>query len=204
MTPLADRIAKALPVVLFAGPPPLFHHAAAPHSRLSQLSQGPPYWAYLWPGGAALIAHLAANPLLAQGKRVLDLGAGSGLVGIAAARLGAAQVTASDIDPAARAVIPLNAALNHTSVEVTGDLLAAEVPPVDLILLGDLFYAPDLAARFLGFLARVRGPIVLVGDICRADLPRDRFRSLATYPVRDVGEPATAAPHAGQVLQFLG
>lgn len=204
MTPLASRIARALPVTALPGPPALLYHAAAPGSRLAQLAKGPPYWAYLWPGGAALIAHLAANPALVQGKRVLDLGAGSGLVGIAASRLGAAQVTAAEIDPVACAVIALNAALNHTPVSVVGDLLSGPVPDVDLILLGDLFYAPDLAARVLEFLGRIHGPAVLVGDIFRADLPRDRFRRLASYPVRDVGEPATAPLHDGHVLQFLG
>ena len=79
---------------------------------MSQLSHGAPYWAYLWPGGAALIAHLAANPALVSGQRVLDLGAGSGLVGIAAARLGAAQVLASETDPVATEVLQMNAALN--------------------------------------------------------------------------------------------
>lgn len=204
MTPLASRIARALPVTSLPGPPPLLYHAAAPGSRLSKLAKGPPYWAYLWPGGAALIAHLAAHPALVQGKRVLDLGAGSGLAGIATARLGAAQVTASEVDPAARTVIALNAALNQTSLTVVGDLLSGPLPDVDLILLGDLFYAPDLAARVLDFLGRIRGPVVLVGDIGRADLPRARFRGLASYPVRDIADPATAPLHDGQILHFLG
>ncbi len=202
MAGLALRIAKSLPVASLPGPLPLRHHAAAPHSRLSSLSDGPPYWAYLWPGGAALIAHLAANPAIVLGKRVLDLGAGSGLVGIAAAHLGARHVTASEVDPAARAVIPLNAALNGVHLDLAGDLLSASAPDVDLILIGDLFYAPELAARVLAFLTRAAAIPAFVGDIGRADLPHHHFRKRAEYPVRDVGDPASALPHVGQVLQY--
>jgi predicted nicotinamide N-methyase len=190
-------------VATLPGPLPLRHHAAAPNSRLSDLSDGPPYWAYLWPGGAALITHLAANPALVAGKRVLDLGAGSGLVGIAAAKFGA-EVTASEIDRVAREVIVLNAALNNVTLSLTGDLLSAPPPAVDLILIGDLFYAPGLAAQVLAFLTRCIGIAALIGDLGRANLPRHRFQTVALYPVRDVGETATTPLHTGHVLQFLG
>ena len=201
---LRARIAAALPVTVLPGPLPLRYHAAAPHSRLSDLSKTPPYWAYPWPGGCALIAHLVAHPDLVKGKCVLDIGAGSGLVGIAAALLGAASVTASEIDPAAREAIALNAALNEVCITLSRDLLSGPPPEADLILIGDLFYAPDLATRVLAFLTQTGTAEALVGDIGRADLPRARFRVLASYPVRDVGDPPSAASQCGEILQFIG
>ncbi len=202
MSGLPARIARSLPVTVLPGPLPLRHHSATSHGRLSHLTDSAPYWAYLWPGGSALIAHLAVNPDLVRNKRVLDLGAGGGLVGIAAMRLGAASVLASDIDPVARQVAQMNAALNGVALTPCGDLLDTEPPDVDLILVGDLFYAPDLAARVRAFLkpAADQGAMVLVGDIGRADLPAEMFQTLATYPVRDVGEGPGTAPHQGRVM----
>ena len=51
---------------------------------------------------------------------MLDLGAGSGLVAIAAALAGATEVTAAELDPLGRAAIALNAAAN-------GVVIAAEL-----------------------------------------------------------------------------
>src|SRR6516164_10226923 len=55
----------------------------------------PPYWAFAWPGGQALGRYLLDHPGAVTGKRVVDLASGSGLVAIAAALAGAADVAAS-------------------------------------------------------------------------------------------------------------
>ena len=65
----------------------------------------PPYWAFAWAGGQALARYVLDHPGLVAGKRVLDFGAGSGLVGLAAAKMGARHVIAADIDPLAIAAI---------------------------------------------------------------------------------------------------
>ncbi len=49
------------------------------------------------------------------GERVLDLGAGSGVLGLCAAKLGARSIATVDIDPEAAAVIQRNAASNGLS-----------------------------------------------------------------------------------------
>ncbi len=190
------------------GPLGLRFHAAGPGSGLRRLAQsgggGAPYWGHLWPGGAALVAHLQAFPEMVRGRSVLDLGAGSGLVGIAAARAGARRVLASESDPVAQLAVGVNAALNGVELTVLGDMLDAPDPEVDLILVGDMFYAPDLAQRVLAFLLRAKRAEVLVGDIGRADLPLGRFQDLARYPVREVGEAAALPRHSGRVLRLAG
>ncbi len=52
----------------------------------------------LWPASALLCEQLLGYPELIRGRRVLELGSGVGLVGLLAARAGAAHVTLSDND----------------------------------------------------------------------------------------------------------
>jgi predicted nicotinamide N-methyase len=143
--------------------------------------QSPPFWAFAWPGGQALARYVLDHPGVVTGRRVLDLGSGSGLVAIAAAKAGAAAVAASEVDPLAVAAIGLNARANGVPPpDVVGDVLDRDGADADVVLAGDVWYSRPLAERVLGFLDRVtaRGASVLAGDIGRAFLPRDRFRVL--------------------------
>ena len=166
----------------------------------------PPYWAFPWAGGMALARHILDRPETVMGRRVLDLGAGSGLVAIAAAMAGASEVIAADIDRYAVAAVGLNTAANGVAVAVVGDdLTAGPPPPVDLIAAGDLFYERDLALRVTAFLDRclAAGIDVLIGDPGRAYLPRSRLRRLAEYRVPDVGEVEDAATKPSAVFMLL-
>ncbi len=153
----------------------------------------PPFWAFAWAGGQALARYLLDHPEAVAGRRAIDLASGSGLVAIAAARAGAAAVTAYDIDPLAAAAITVNAAANGVTVHAAcADILDHDGPPspgTDVVLVADAFYQRDLAARVTRFLARsaARGAAVLVGDLGRAYLPRDRLRPLASYDVPGLG-----------------
>ena len=60
-----------------------------------------PYWAYVWPSAMALAQELLQRPELVRGRRVLDLGCGVGLAGIAAAVAGAREVVLADREPRA-------------------------------------------------------------------------------------------------------
>ncbi|RWO18802.1 MULTISPECIES: 50S ribosomal protein L11 methyltransferase [unclassified Mesorhizobium] len=157
----------------------------------------PPYWAYAWAGGAVLARYILDRPETVAGLRVLDLGAGSGLVGIAAARAGASQVIASEIDRNGVAALGLNAAANGVEITVVGeDITAGPPPPVDVVAAGDLFYRQDLADRVIPFLDRclAAGINVLIGDPGRAYLPRSRLHLLAEYQVPDVGQGTATKP----------
>lgn len=70
-----------------------------------------------------------------DGMRVMDVGTGSGILAIAAARLGAGNVLAIDIDPDAVKVARENVALNGVSDAVrvvVGDLCKSEAMPCEL------------------------------------------------------------------------
>jgi predicted nicotinamide N-methyase len=154
--------------------------------ELGRMNVPPPWWAFAWAGGQALARYVLDNPALATGRSVLDLGAGSGLAGIAAVKAGAARVLAADTDPFALAAIALNAEANGVSLQKTGeDLLAARPSRFDLVLVGDLFYERALAERVLAFLevARDQGAAVLVGDPRRSYFPRERFAQVVEYSV---------------------
>ena len=170
-------------------------HEATGLWRLRANAEGsdppPPYWAFPWGGGMALARFIRDRPQTVDGRRVLDLGCGSGLVGIAAMLAGAASVLATDIDPFAVAGTTLNAAANNVAVTIVGEDITGQAPPaVDIVLVGDVFYEPGLAAIVTPFLDRCLAARidVLIGDPGRTYLPFARLRLIAEYPVPDIGK----------------
>lgn len=154
--------------------------------ELGEMGLPPPFWAFAWAGGQGLARWLLDNPSGVAGKRVLDLAAGSGLVGIAAMQAGAASTLCADIDPFCAAAIALNAGANGVKLSFTdADLLDRTPPEVDVICAGDVFYEQPMAGRVLGWLTQAadRGTRVLVGDPLRTYFPKQGFDLLAEYAV---------------------
>lgn len=145
----------------------------------------PPFWAFAWAGGQALARYILDHPNLVAGKRVLDIGSGSGLVAIAAAKSGAVHVCANDIDEFAICAIALNARENGVSVDVVPGDMCGRDDHFDVILAGDISYERDMAERLTSWLAHLsaRGADVLIGDPGRAYLDHDRLEPVATYDV---------------------
>lgn len=99
-------------------------------------------------------------------RRVIDLGAGSGILAIAAARLGVDEVLAVDLDPDAVAATDANAARNGVADRVRailGDVATLATPPAPLVVANLLTAAHRrLAARY-GRYVSAGGGLVLGG-----------------------------------------
>ena len=151
--------------------------------ELGEMGLPPPFWAFAWAGGQALARYILDNANIVAGKTVLDLASGSGLVGIAAMKAGAASVLAGDIDEFSLAAIALNAGTNGCDITSTGeDLLNGAPQDFDVILVGDLFYEKETAARCIAFLEKSHAEI-LIGDPARSYLPKERLMCVAQYAV---------------------
>jgi predicted nicotinamide N-methyase len=145
----------------------------ATESFLAETGTEPPFWAFAWPGSAAMARHILDHPELVARRRVLDFAAGCGLAAIACARSGAAAVEAADIDPLAIAATTLNAALNGVDVVALAGDVVGSACRWDLILCGDVCYEAPMTAHILPWLrAMARDAEVWVADPGRAYIPR--------------------------------
>lgn len=155
-----------------------------------RILEEPPYWSFCWASGLALARWLAERPEWVRGKRVLDFGAGSGVAAIAAAKAGALEVVACDLDPLALDSCRANAALNGVALQYSEDFFA-EADRFDLILVADVLYDRANLPLLDQFLSR--GREALVADSRVRDFQHPLYRRLAvldacTWP--DLAEPA--------------
>jgi ribosomal protein L11 methyltransferase len=116
-----------------------------------------------FPAPPASAEHFAgAYPL--RGARVIDYGCGSGVLGIAAARLGAAEVHAFDIDPQALLATAENARANDVQARLRVHASADALPHCTDVLLANILAAPLCAlAPCFAALVRPDGQVVLAG-----------------------------------------
>ncbi len=158
----------------------------ATEENLARNAVPPPFWAFAWAGGQALARYVLDHPAEVAGRFVLDFGAGSGLVAIAAAKAGAAGVVAADIDHFAAAAIAMNAILNDVAVTVTtADVIDIADSRWEVVTAGDVCYEQPMAARVAAWLQALerRGRLVLLGDPGRGYLPASGLRERARYIV---------------------
>lgn len=121
------------------------------------------------PTTALCLEFLDGAPL--EGARVLDFGCGSGVLAIAAARLGAAMVAGIDIDPQARIATRENARRNGVTDRVHVEDLATVGPHgYDVILANILAGTLVEQAPVLARLAR-EGAWLALSGILRAQVP---------------------------------
>lgn len=150
--------------------------ALAPEEMHAALNE-PAYWIFCWASGLALARKILREPALVRGKKVLDFGAGSGVVACAAALAGAAEVIACDIDQASLAACAANAALNHVELRLAGDFFALQ-EDFDLVLAADVLY--DRANHHFLSAFLQRAPEVLLADSRVKNLQVPPYQLLGT------------------------
>lgn len=111
------------------------HSAAAPQDRdavVVRLDPGLAFGTGTHPTTALCLQILDALPL--QGRSLIDYGCGSGILGIAALKLGAAQVIAVDLDGQALLATRDNAARNGVSSRLEVQSVPASLRPADCVV----------------------------------------------------------------------
>lgn len=147
-------------------------------------------------GCLALLTRLAKRRKISE-MHLADIGCGSGVLAMAAARLGAPLIYASDIDPDAIAVTRANAKLNRLSPQITAFCCAGMTHPNYRTQRFDLIFA-NILARPLVHLAPVLvehlddGGRLIVSGLLReqARMVLARYRQLGLWPEArcDIGE----------------
>ena len=130
-----------------------------------RILEEPPYWCFCWASGLVLARWLAERPEWVRGKRVLDFGAGSGVAAIAAAKAGALEVVACDLDPLAIEACRANAALNDVQLSYSTDFFT-EADRFDLVAIGrPLIANPDYLSKL-----KAAEPLVPYSEAMLAEL----------------------------------
>jgi predicted nicotinamide N-methyase len=160
---------------------PAYPTGPLPPDVMRAVVEQPAYWAFCWGSGLGLARMLFRHPEWVRGKSIVDLGTGSGVVAIAAARCGAARVVACDTDPLALAAARANAALNQAELEFATDLDAID-DAVELVLLADVLYDTANLPLVDRVVARHRN--VLVADSRIRSLPGSQFRRMGEIDAR--------------------
>lgn len=154
-----------------------------------QLLESPPYWCFCWASGLALAQWIVQHPEHVTGKRVIDVGAGSGIVALAAKLAGALEVVACDLDPIALQACRANAQLNQLELRYSADLFS-ESQPYDILFAADVLYDATnipLVQRFPDFSKQV-----IIADSRQRNFQHPQFIKIQTLygqTLPDLAEP---------------
>lgn len=178
-TPGARRIGVHLVLVPIAADRPLTHPRGGPADVVVRIDPGRAFGSGSHPTTRLCLELLEEH--VGGGETVLDVGTGSGVLAVAAAKLGARRVLAVDVDPEAVRVAAANAVSNGVGplVEVTTTPVAEVSGSFDVVvanvLAGTLVdLAADLSARVAS-----DGVLVLSGIIeSRVAVVADGFAAL--------------------------
>ena len=160
-----------------------------PDEEMLAIMDKPAYWAFCWASGQALAAHLVAHPEVCRNKTVLDLGAGSGVVAIAAAISGATSVIACDLDKHALDACIVNSKANQVELDTLEDLELC-VDKVDLLIAADVLYDRE-NIPWLERLGRYADEVLIADSRIRDDSVFNGFEKIgdiSTTTIPDLDE----------------
>jgi ribosomal protein L11 methyltransferase len=147
-------------------------HRPAPGDVILDLDPGMAFGTGLHPTTRLCLAAVesAADRGLLDGARVLDVGCGSGILAIAAAKLGAAAVLGVDTDPIAVEATIANAARNGLADRILGrpGSLPSSEPGFDLVL------ANLIASVLIALAAPLRDELRPGGTLLASGIFEDR------------------------------
>lgn len=154
-----------------------------------RLLEDPPYWCFCWASGLALAQWIIEHPASVAGKRIIDVGAGSGIVALAAKYAGAREAVVCDLDPVALQACRANAQLNQLELHYSNDLLS-ESEPYDALFAADVLYDAanlPLLNRFPDFAKQI-----IIADSRQRNFTHPLFHKTATLygeTLPDLAEP---------------
>jgi predicted nicotinamide N-methyase len=169
-----------------------------PQGRLSageaeKIMSEPPYWSFCWASGQVLAKWILRHKDVVAGKTVLDFGAGSGVIAIAAALAGARRVVALDADPLAREAVKVNADINEIDIQVSDDFEKAASEGIEVLFAADVLYDKE-NFPFLDLFVRAARQIYVADS---------RVRDLSQPPYRKIGEgTAVSWPDLDEPAEF--
>ncbi|WP_372657357.1 50S ribosomal protein L11 methyltransferase [Hydrogenophaga sp.] len=164
---------------------PSWHEPPAAAQQVIRLDPGLAFGTGTHPTTRMCLRWLARRQL--AGQRVLDYGCGSGILAIGAAKFGATDIVAVDIDPAAVESTGLNASANH--VELLAGLPDRADGVFDLVLANILATPLKVLAPLLCQHVQPGGHLVLAGILARqADELREAYAPWVALTVSDESE----------------
>src|SRR5438105_153616 len=166
---------------------PTWHEPPREEKALVRLDPGLAFGTGSHPTTRLVLAYIERE--LRRGARVLDYGCGSGILAIAAAKLGARRADAADIDPEALEVARANAARNAVSI---GIYAPENVPPgvYELVVANILADPLIVLAPLLATRTAAGGRIALCGILAsQAEAVAQAYRPWFAIAVHACEEP---------------
>lgn len=171
-----------------------------------------PLWAKIWPGSFVLETYLRKKAVT-QGRNLLELGCGCGVLSLLASRLGFASITASDVEDEALLFARANVLKNHLEhlihvqhVDVTrpgkNPCLDSEI---DIIAASEILYLDDLHTPLLNFLDRhlaQDGQAVFCTDMARRK-PHFARKAAKRFKVQELYLPGSFTDKEGALQRRL-